>query len=875
MFCLFITKLSHLMYVFRRVISEKPCKQLHTKRFQDENWSMACLGGATHSPKLQISLDGMRAITVLSATKFPVGLQSRVEDVILTIKNKSTQVCTIGICGMDGSGKTTLAKAIYRQIHGLFTEKSFVEDIAQVSRTRGEVHLQGQLLSDVLKTKVEIDSVEMGRSMILERLSGKRVLIVLDEVDLYCPLLLDLWESRAWFGEGTVIIITTRDEGLLKIHQVDSVVRIKLNENESLELLSWHAFREPKPKEEYNFLARRVVAYCGELPLALEVIGTYLYERTEKEWNIVLSRLEKIPRYEFRLMLKISFDGLDRQMEKDLFLDVCCFFVGKDRDYVTNILNDRGVDADSGIRVLIERSFIQVKKSNKLGIHPLLRELGREIIEISRKESDENGEYVLTDNTGTEAIDGLFVKLRSSRRDYSEAYPLEIRDGSTLVQPDQIQLPGHYEYRSKNLRWMSLHGFHSEYLPNDFYPHDAIAIDLKHSLLRFVWKEPKVLRWLKVLNLSHSVYLTETPDFSTLPSLEQLILKDCPALVEVHPSIGCLSYLTLLNLKNCTSLSNLPREIYKLESLNTLILSGCLKIDLLEEDIMQMETLITLIAENTAVKQVPFSVVSSKSVGYISLRGFKGLSRNLFPSIIRSWMSPTMNPLSYIHSFYTDMEDNNWGYIAPLLSTLPNLRSVLVQCDFQIQLYKQVETILVEYDLNTTEPGILKHNFRSSLIGVGTYNEFFNTISNNISETLGRSDSSDVALPGDNDPYWLSHKSEGHSVSFTVAQDRDMKGMALWVAYLSNSEIIEPECLASVLIVNYTKCTCQIHNRGTVVSFNDEDWHGIMSNLGYGDKVEIFVSFGHGLVVKNTTLYLIYGESNDFEREPAKEKLLH
>ena len=30
------------------------------------------------------------------------------------------------------------------------------------------------------------------------------------------------------------------------------------------------------------FLVRRVVAYCGGLPLALEVIGTYLYGRTKK-----------------------------------------------------------------------------------------------------------------------------------------------------------------------------------------------------------------------------------------------------------------------------------------------------------------------------------------------------------------------------------------------------------------------------------------------------------------------------------------------------------------------------------------------------------------------------------------------------------------
>ncbi|KAL9303413.1 hypothetical protein ACSQ67_020676 [Phaseolus vulgaris] len=101
------------------------------------------------------------------------------------------------------------------------------------------------------------------------------------------------------------------------------------------------------------------------------------------------------------------------------------------------------------------------------------------------------------------------------------------------------------------------------------------------------------------------------------------------------------------------------------------------------------------------------------------------------------------------------------------------------------------------------------------------------------------SESCDVSLPGDNDPYWLAHMGDGHSVSFTVPQHRVVKGMALCVVYLSTSEIIEPE-LTTVLIVNYTKCTCQIHNHGTLISFNDDDWPGIMSNLGSEDKVEIF-----------------------------------
>ncbi|XP_027906713.1 TMV resistance protein N-like isoform X2 [Vigna unguiculata] len=616
MFCLYITKLSHLMYVFRRVILERPSKQLHTKHSRDKNWSMVCPGGATHSPKLQISLDWMTAITV--------GLQSRVEDVIQIMEKKSWRVFTIVIFGRGGSGKTTLAKAIYNQIHGTFTEKSFIEDIAQVRRNRAYAHLQ-KLLSDVLKTKVEMHSFEMGANMIRERLSGKRMLIVLDDLNEYTPFL----ELCACFGGGTVVIITTRNESIRNIYPVGSVFRIKLlNANESLELLSWNAFREAKPKEEYNDLAKSVAFHCGGLPLALEIIGNCLFQSTKEEWNSILCKLARIPQHHVEPKLKISFEGLRNQMEKDLFLDVCCSFVGEGRTFVKKILNGCGIyDDDSGIRVLIERGLVKVKKNNKLGMHHLLQKMGRQIIhEIDKDEMWKERQmrfdgagYVLTNNRGTRVTDRLPVKLRSTRRE-----------------PSRLQkLDGNSEYHSKKLRWISLQGFHENYqIFNEFSLHDAIAIDLDHNLLQFDWKQPQVLRWLKVLNLSHSKYLTETPDFSGLQSLEQLFLKNCQRLRKVHRSIGCLCYLILLNLKNCTSLSNLPREIYTLNSLRTLILSGCSKIDLMEKDIVRMKSLITLIAENTVVKQVPFSIVSSKAIGYISLRGFERFSCNLFPSII-------------------------------------------------------------------------------------------------------------------------------------------------------------------------------------------------------------------------------------------------
>ncbi|KAI9085184.1 hypothetical protein K1719_032895 [Acacia pycnantha] len=66
-----------------------------------------------------------------------------------------------------------------------------------------------------------------------------------------------------------------------------------------------------------------------------------------------------------------------------------------------------------------------------------------------------------------------------------------------------------------------------------------------------------------------------------------------------------------------------------------------------------MDSLSTLIADNTAITQVPISLVRSKSIGYISICGYQGLARDMFPSLIWSRMSPTNNPLSLVPTYAT------------------------------------------------------------------------------------------------------------------------------------------------------------------------------------------------------------------------------
>jgi Leucine-rich repeat (LRR) protein len=151
---------------------------------------------------------------------------------------------------------------------------------------------------------------------------------------------------------------------------------------------------------------------------------------------------------------------------------------------------------------------------------------------------------------------------------------------------------------------------------------------------------------MKILNLSHSHYLSQTPDFSKLPNLEQLILEDCTSLLEVHHFIGDLNNLVLVNLKDCKCLKSLPRSFYKLKSLETLILSGCSKMDNLADNLGEMESLTTLLAERTAIRQVPFSIVQLKNLKYLSLCGCKGSPSKSLPSLFWSWMSPRKSPKS-------------------------------------------------------------------------------------------------------------------------------------------------------------------------------------------------------------------------------------
>ena len=195
--------------------------------------------------------------------------------------------------------------------------------------------------------------------------------------------------EQDWFGQGSRIIITTRNQHLLIQHKVSEaeIYEAKnLNNDEALQLFSMKAFKKDSPLEGYVELSQEIISYASGLALALKVLGSFLFHRSIDAWKCAIRRLKESPEREILDILQISYDGL-KEREKQIFLDIACFFNRKCEDYVVNILQTLYDQPIIDIDVLKEKSLITTSRGKKLLMHDLLQELGREIV---RRESPEN-----------------------------------------------------------------------------------------------------------------------------------------------------------------------------------------------------------------------------------------------------------------------------------------------------------------------------------------------------------------------------------------------------------------------------------------------------------------------------------------------------
>ncbi|KAM7461504.1 hypothetical protein LguiA_029625 [Lonicera macranthoides] len=587
---------------------------------------------------------------VLYVGRYLVGMDSRVENINSWVQDSLSSEHILVICGMGGIGKTTIAKCIY---NSNFQGYSFLASVKEESkRSNGLVNLQMQLLSTILNgKKEEIYNVDEGIIKINEAIRCKRVLIVIDDVDEVKQL--DALLGMREFCPGSKIIITTRNKSLLKVHEVYRLYTVEnLSSYESLELFCWHAFGKQHPDDGYEEQSKRVIHHCGGLPLACEILASSLSGKSVDVWENTLEKLEEIPEFKILDVLKISFDSLQNDHDKNLFLHIACFFIGHIKDEAIEILNSCGFYAVCGIQNLVDRCLISMEMSDNLMMHQLLQEMGQQIANQespkpwrrSRLWYPRDSFTVLKEKKGTKTIEGLvldvqaykddalnvrkgekslydkfcdtslpsnqgssfrrrFFNFLSSKSSSDEDFNCDAfsrMGGLKLLKLNYASLSGHFEKFPEGLRWLCLHGFPLKSLPFDLPLENLVSLDMSYSKLKRVWIGNKVLLSLKFLNLSHSQSLVETPNFTGLSNLQRLILKGCIRLLEICDTIGKLENLALLNLENCKSLKKFP-NIVMLKSLQTLVLDGCSNVHEFPLDMKNKDSLKVLNVNEVAV----------------------------------------------------------------------------------------------------------------------------------------------------------------------------------------------------------------------------------------------------------------------------------
>lgn len=353
----------------------------------------------------------------LSVALFTIGVEPRVRDIDLWLKDGSTDVGVGVICGMGGIGKTTIAKVAYNMNFDGFEASSFIANVRGTSEhPNGLVRLQKQLLSDISKGKTgKIYNVDEGIVKIQDAICRKRILVVLDDVDRVEHLDAVIGARDAFFS-GSKIIITTRHERLLKTHEEHKTFRIKeLNHVESFQLFCWHAFGLDHPIEGYVEHSERVIQHCEGLPLALQVLGSSLSGRNMEVWESALEKLEVIPDVKIQRTLEISYKSLQDDHDKNLFLNIASSFVGMDKDNAAKMLEESNFYSTVGMQNLMDRSLVTIDSDNKLMMHQLVRDMGREIIrQESLEEPDKHRRLLHHRNfsdsrrvkTDTQSVDG-------------------------------------------------------------------------------------------------------------------------------------------------------------------------------------------------------------------------------------------------------------------------------------------------------------------------------------------------------------------------------------------------------------------------------------------------------------------------------------
>ncbi|KAG8372059.1 hypothetical protein BUALT_Bualt12G0027200 [Buddleja alternifolia] len=470
------------------------------------------------------------------------------------------EVNMLGICGMGGVGKTTMANRIMKSAR----EEDLFDEILMVVVSQAVDMSKIQLeISELLGLEFKEKSLQARAQRLRARLMGtKRNLVVLD--DVWKILKLEELGIPCESGvKGCTLLLTSRDRNVFNEMDVKKVVALRiLPEDEA-----WFLFREKVgtcvDDQDLVSIAKEVARECKGLPIALVTVGRALKdEKTKLIWKDALQQLKgsnplNIPHFlaDVYNPLKLSYDFLNDQ-QKIVFL--FCSLFPEDADISLEDLARYflGLGIFKGIKNLDEtrnRVYTLVKLLKKRSLlldddvehHVKMHDVVRDVaIFIASKE-----EKLVDSNFSS--IDG-WLKHSNSDCTWISMFPQERIELPIVLNVPRLRLLLiHYSLKSK----IQMHDQFFEAIK------ELDVLSLKYLSFRSFPQTIKLLKNLVTLNLESCTDLESISIVGELSSLEILSCPSCNSITELPAEIGRLTRLRLLDVSYCESLKRVAPEV--------------------------------------------------------------------------------------------------------------------------------------------------------------------------------------------------------------------------------------------------------------------------------------------------------------------------
>jgi len=329
--------------------------------------------------------DHLRASQLPLVAPYQVGLKETSKELIETLNRIEKHVGVLSLVGMGGIGKTTLAKEIYRSFdkNDMFEKKSFLMDVKE----NAILDLQKQLAHDLFRKDVR----SMGEfNECFNHVMDCKVLIVIDDVNQkgqFDQLIPDINK----LGPGSRIIITSRDSNVVNNIMKNGNCKYLRHEmallsaTNSKHLFNWHAFHSVDAIDGFQELAKKVADACCGLPLALEVTGTFLFDKRKEcdlqsTWPQTIKTLSE--RKSILDKLKINYDNLSPEARM-MFLDIACFMIGQREHIAMQIFEACKSDYKEpalSFSSLKDKCLVKLDEDRRIVMHDLLRDMGRQVV---------------------------------------------------------------------------------------------------------------------------------------------------------------------------------------------------------------------------------------------------------------------------------------------------------------------------------------------------------------------------------------------------------------------------------------------------------------------------------------------------------------